>query len=706
MRGRIKKGIALVLSAVLSVATCVTTIPQLSETVYAAGTGKNIQLGASALENNANTSSAATVYYDSSSDTWRVIGYGGTGVASSSGTLTLIASGNMEHGAFDSSSPYSNNYSGSNLQSMIGTLAGRLSTEEAAAVVTRTLAGGSANYGETNYDDNKISGSDVSDAVMWPLSVAEANAMNSDLRKADPANPGWASSYWWLRSPGDRAYRAADVRGDGSVFDYGYYVDYDVDGVRPAFNLNLSSIIFTSDAAGIKSSGAAGTLSAPGSHSTTNWKLTVASDSLTASSGTVTRSGSTITVPFTASGSYDRISVLISDKAWNADGAELKYYGALNTSGSSGTFTLPDDYDTSWKVYILAEKINVNTETDYASTPAEITIPDGTECTITCSNDGNGTASANKTTATAGTEITLTATPNGGYAFKEWQVVSGGVTITNNKFTMPASNVEVKAIFEALPPSTYSVTMTNDGHGSATATPTSGTTGTTVTIKATASNGYQFKEWVVESGGVTVADASKATTTFDIGNSNVKIKAVFEKKSVGGGGGSKDDDSDDSGSSSDDSKPKDEKPFDYLDELRAKLATAISLGGEQTVTWDKGTALPYDIMKTLQDNPKITLVFSYTYQNVDFKVTLPGKNVKAYTTIPWYGPLYLYAYYGGRGAVQNAPKVNTANRTYTVVKGDTLTGIAIKLNTSVKSLVSLNNIRDPDKLKIGQVLKY
>ena len=404
----------------------------------------------------------------------------------------------------------------------------------------------------------------------------------------------------------------------------GHYVDYADYGVRPAFNLNLSSIIFTSDAAGIKS-GTAGTLSAPGNHSTANWKLTVVSDSLTASSGTVTRSGSTITVPFTASGSYDRISVFISDGAWNASGAVLKYYGALNTSGSSGTFTLPDDYDTSWKVYILAEDINGNSETDYASAPALITIPDGTEYTITCSNDGNGTASANATSATAGTEITLTATPNGGYAFKEWQVVSGSVTITNNKFTMPASNVEVKA--------------------------------------------------------------------------------VFEKKSGGGGGGSNDD-SDDSGSGSEDSKPKDEKPFDYLDELRAKLATAISLGGEQTVTWDKGTALPYDIMKTLQDNPKITLVFSYTYQNVDFKVTLPGKSVKAYTTIPWYGPLYLYAYYGGRGAVQNAPKVNTANRTYTVVKGDTLTGIAIKLNTTVKSLVSLNNIKDPDKLKIGQVLKY
>ena len=63
-------------------------------------------------------------------------------------------------------------------------------------------------------------------------------------------------------------------------------------------------------------------------------------------------------------------------------------------------------------------------------------------------NDGNGTASASSTSATAGTEITLTTTPNEGYHFKEWQVISGNVTIKDNKFTMPDSDVEVKAVFE------------------------------------------------------------------------------------------------------------------------------------------------------------------------------------------------------------------------------------------------------------------
>ena len=74
--------------------------------------------------------------------------------------------------------------------------------------------------------------------------------------------------------------------------------------------------------------------------------------------------------------------------------------------------------------------------------------PAPTEFTITVKTDGNGTTSASHAKAVVGTEITLTAKPNKGYHFKEWAVISGGVTIKNNKFIMPSANVEVKAIFE------------------------------------------------------------------------------------------------------------------------------------------------------------------------------------------------------------------------------------------------------------------
>ena len=57
----------------------------------------------------------------------------------------------------------------------------------------------------------------------------------------------------------------------------------------------------------------------------------------------------------------------------------------------------------------------------------------------------------------------MSSTPNSNYAFKEWQVVSGNITITNNKFTIGTSNVEIKAIFELLPEAiTYKNTKGNN----------------------------------------------------------------------------------------------------------------------------------------------------------------------------------------------------------------------------------------------------
>ncbi|RGQ40211.1 hypothetical protein DWY99_08440 [[Clostridium] leptum] len=86
--------------------------------------------------------------------------------------------------------------------------------------------------------------------------------------------------------------------------------------------------------------------------------------------------------------------------------------------------------------------------------------------TVTVSNDGNGTASASHAKAVVGTEITLTATPNAGYRFKEWEVESPtGLVITNNKFLMPDTNVAIKAIFEEdAPPAPTEFTVTFDGN--------------------------------------------------------------------------------------------------------------------------------------------------------------------------------------------------------------------------------------------------
>ena len=93
--------------------------------------------------------------------------------------------------------------------------------------------------------------------------------------------------------------------------------------------------------------------------------------------------------------------------------------------------------------------------------------------TVTVENDGNGSASAAPASAAMGEEITLTATPNSGYHLKEWRTVSGGVTISNNRFTMPADNVTVKAIFEK---KSGSGASSGGGGSSGSAAPTVSTT--------------------------------------------------------------------------------------------------------------------------------------------------------------------------------------------------------------------------------------
>ena len=161
--------------------------------------------------------------------------------------------------------------------------------------------------------------------------------------------------------------------------------------------------------------------------------------------------------------------------------------------------------------------------------------PAPTEYTITVTSGDNGTASASHAKAVVGTEIRLTATPNTGYHLKEWQVISGGVTIKDDKFTMPSANVEVKAIFEkdAPPaPTEFTITVTSGDNGTASASHAKAVVGTEITLTATPNKGYHFKEWQVISGGVTIKDDK-----FTMPSANVEVKAIFEKDTGGGGGG-------------------------------------------------------------------------------------------------------------------------------------------------------------------------
>lgn len=125
---------------------------------------------------------------------------------------------------------------------------------------------------------------------------------------------------------------------------------------------------------------------------------------------------------------------------------------------------------------------------------------DRTVYTVTVENDGNGSASAAPAFATMDEEITLTATPNSGYRFKAWEVVSGGVTISENKFTMPAANVTIKALFERKSSggggTTY-YTLIFDTNGGSSISAVRGIYGKTINLSSyvPTRDGYDFIGW-------------------------------------------------------------------------------------------------------------------------------------------------------------------------------------------------------------------
>ena len=195
-------------------------------------------------------------------------------------------------------------------------------------------------------------------------------------------------------------------------------------------------------------------------------------------------------------------------------------------------FTAPADQEfKAWEIggaeYKVGDSYTVDRDTEIKAL-WENSVITPTTYTVTVGNDGNGTGTATPSTAATGTEITLTATPKEGYHFKEWQVISGGVTIKDNKFLMPSSNVEVRAIFEkdAPPvPTEFTITVKTDGNGTASASHAKAVVGTEIRLTATPNTGYHFKEWQVESpAGLVITN-----NQFTMPNDNVEVKAIFEK---------------------------------------------------------------------------------------------------------------------------------------------------------------------------------
>ena len=123
-------------------------------------------------------------------------------------------------------------------------------------------------------------------------------------------------------------------------------------------------------------------------------------------------------------------------------------------------------------------------------------VVEQSEFYVTMVIDGCGNAVAKPNPAKEGEEIELTAIPDRGHHFKEWQATSGNIMITNDKFTMPAGNVTVKAIFEA---NTYTVKLYANGgtiaSGQDVTSYTYGVGATLPTAGDMTREGYTFAGW-------------------------------------------------------------------------------------------------------------------------------------------------------------------------------------------------------------------
>ncbi len=328
-----------------------------------------IQLGTDALSKNVNTATAPTVYFgqdhENNPGAWRVIDYDGNSAAGIAGNMTLLAANNMGLSKFGAS----NAYADSALKEAIDALADKLTAKETDAVEKRTLASG--NYDEENTDG--VAGPAVSNAVFWPLSSKEANAVNNDLRVVDPEHPGWASSYWWLRSP-DEDYSTAFVAGRGEVRYYGGYSTSKEFGVRPAFDLNLDSVLFASAAVGGKPEGGLTPISEYGGN---EWKLTLLDSSrnfAVTEKAADAAPGDTVTLHYTGAttGINEYISAII------ADNSGTQYYSRVaQPTAESGTVEIkipsdlaPGDYT----LKVFNEQYNGDYNTDYASNFTDIAL--------------------------------------------------------------------------------------------------------------------------------------------------------------------------------------------------------------------------------------------------------------------------------------------------------------------------------------------
>ena len=337
---------------------------------------------------------------------WNMISYGGRQADGStaqyttpsgeqkelypSDAIVLLSSGRVTDVGYypeltDSNERY-NEYASSGLRerldSMISDPDQPIFTErEKSIIIPRTLEGGAIGLkenGEFELDKNKTAGETVEDALLWPLSYAEAESFGNAVGNRSKKITDYLYNAW-LRTPsaydennGKRAYYVSGY--NNRISDALYYCQY---SLVPAFYMDKDAILFASAAAGGKASGEEGldalTDWVPGDG---DWKITIRDDGSFddldghAGFGIVSAAvnDGIYTVEYfgAATGDREYISALIEDE----NGRILKYGRIKNCADredSSGTVIFRADCEPGQVLYLFNEQCNDDYHEDYAS---------------------------------------------------------------------------------------------------------------------------------------------------------------------------------------------------------------------------------------------------------------------------------------------------------------------------------------------------
>ena len=421
MKVNLKKRMCRFLAVALTGALMTGIVPRKGTEVYAYSNADNpdaITLGSSVLREKANQDGAQMVMYGGRD--WYVVAYdgkdadgdavtyqnpdGNTANLYPEGTITLFQKGIYEKSVFhddEDNPPYYYAYGFVNderdpdVPSKLHTAVDSIyvtgdtpvfSAGEQAAMQARNLAGGCPHFGFDGYDKNTMAGKGLDGALVWPVSVAEAESMPGSIRGDMGSGP---SNEYWLRTPGDHPYGtmyywfASNVKWNGDVDPCGDYVIRER-GVRPAFYLNMESVLFTTASYGGKVSGKLGSnaLKQVTDNTENEWTVTLKDDAhKNFAVGEVTLENCrTVKVAYSgaATGSNEYISAIVMN-----EGQSITQYGRLKACSSDADASGEVEINLKNKIRdgdtlcIFNEQYNGDGKTDFASSLQVVAIPDG-----------------------------------------------------------------------------------------------------------------------------------------------------------------------------------------------------------------------------------------------------------------------------------------------------------------------------------------